>query len=193
VKAAAFILRWTQPEDGGATRRSWHSRQHAFGACRGASCPGGRANHDRGTAGNAIRTWGIPSSPTASRSRSTGGYRSALLSFSVRAGLILACDRPDIPVDLCGLFSKSRRLRHPRTGDGRLNPLCAVWSRPCFPQCRRIVEGRLKFWIAGRGRCERGAWPVLETRKHSRRVGKGRRLKQMAEIRSNLHRVQACL
>ncbi|HYO82881.1 MAG TPA: molybdenum cofactor guanylyltransferase [Bryobacteraceae bacterium] len=63
------------------------------------------------------------------------GVAAALAATSSPAALIVACDMPELDSDwLRSLIRETRPgVTLPRTPDGRLHPLCAVWSRDVAP------------------------------------------------------------
>ena len=166
VKAAAFILA------GGLSRRM--GRDKALLAFRGSTLLENVAARAAEVAGP-ITIVGPPERYShlgypviADRHPGAGplaGIEAALLSSPSDRALILACDMPDVPLDLLrSLLEESGDCVIPRTGDGRLNPLCAVWSRTMLPAVQKALsEGRLKVLD-----CLKGAdvkeipWPVLE-------------------------------
>jgi molybdopterin-guanine dinucleotide biosynthesis protein A len=166
VKAAAFILA------GGLSRRM--ERDKALLAFRGSTL----LEHVAAQAAEVAEPITIVGPPEryshlgypviADRHPGAGplaGIEAALLSSPSERALILACDMPDIPVDLLrSLFEKSGDCVIPRTGDGRLNPLCAVWSRAMLPAVQgALSEGRLKVLDCLEGAdVKEVAWPVLE-------------------------------
>lgn len=93
------------------------------------------------------------------------GIEVALLSSSSDRALILACDMPDIPLDLLqSLLAESGDCVITRTGDGRLNPLCAVWSKALLPAIQEALasgQGKVLDCLKGAD-VKEIAWPVLE-------------------------------
>jgi molybdenum cofactor guanylyltransferase len=165
VKAAAFILA------GGLSRRM--GRDKALLAFRGSTL----LEHVAARAGEVAGPVTIVGPPEryshlgypviADRHPGSGplaGIEAALLSSPSSRALILACDMPDVPLELLrSLLEKSGDCVLPRTSDGRLNPLCAVWSRTLLPAVQEALsEGRLKVLDCLKGaHVKEIAWPVL--------------------------------
>ena len=93
------------------------------------------------------------------------GIEAALLFSPSERALILACDMPDVPSELLrSLIDKSGDCVIPRTNDGRLNPLCAVWSKALLPAVQEALSnGRLKVVDCLKGAdVQEVAWTTLE-------------------------------
>ena len=58
------------------------------------------------------------------------GIEAALLNSPLPRILVVACDMPDVPLQLLRtLMNQEGSCVMPRTEDGRIHPLCAVWSK----------------------------------------------------------------
>ncbi len=166
VKAAGFILA------GGLSRRM--GRDKALLAFRGTTL----LEHVAARAAAVVQPVTIVGPPErylhfgypviADRHAGAGplaGIEAALSSCSSGRALILACDMPDVPLHLLrSLVGEPGDCVIPRTGDGRLNPLCAVWSTTLLPAVQQaLAEGRLKVLDCLKDvDVKEVSWPALE-------------------------------
>lgn len=74
------------------------------------------------------------------------GLHAAMLQSSRELFILLACDMPALHEDLLHRLVSSAGgfdAVIPRTSDGRIHPLCAVYRRTCFPS----IESNLRMGI----------------------------------------------
>ncbi|MBN2241533.1 MAG: molybdenum cofactor guanylyltransferase [Acidobacteria bacterium] len=77
------------------------------------------------------------------------GLHAAMLERESDLYVLLACDLPNFPISLLKrmvFLAGGFDAAIPRTGDGFVHPLCAVYRRTCFPYIEQALErGEKKF------------------------------------------------
>jgi len=69
------------------------------------------------------------------------GIEAALTDSEFERNLILACDMPDLPVEtIARLAAAEGDCVAAETADGRLHPLCAVWSKRLLPTVENALD-----------------------------------------------------
>lgn len=97
-----------------------------------------------------------------------GGIVSALAASGAEWNLVVACDMPLLTVELLGALAAAAEASGgeclaPRSPEGRLEPLCAVYHRDCLPVLREaLAAGRYKLTEAIAG-TRLALWPATET------------------------------
>jgi molybdopterin-guanine dinucleotide biosynthesis protein A len=73
------------------------------------------------------------------------GIEAALGATAAESNLVVACDMPNIrAAALEELFAMGGDVAVPRHEDGKLEPLCAVYSRRCHPRLREMLESGVR-------------------------------------------------
>jgi molybdopterin-guanine dinucleotide biosynthesis protein A len=73
------------------------------------------------------------------------GIEAAFRASRVDANLIVACDMPSANAAVFeSLFALAGDVAVPRQPDGRLEPLCAVYSRRCHGRVRELLESGVR-------------------------------------------------
>jgi len=73
------------------------------------------------------------------------GIEAALAATGSEANLIVACDMPNVrATGLQELFAAGGDIAVPRHEDGKLEPLCAVYSRRCHARVRELLESGVR-------------------------------------------------
>jgi molybdopterin-guanine dinucleotide biosynthesis protein A len=73
------------------------------------------------------------------------GIEAALAATSAEKNLIVACDMPALhPETLESLFAVDADIAVPQYEDGRLEPLCSVFTRRCHPAIREALESGIR-------------------------------------------------
>jgi molybdopterin-guanine dinucleotide biosynthesis protein A len=73
------------------------------------------------------------------------GIEAALEASTKQYNLIVACDMPEISEALLErLFSESADCAVPQKADGRLEPLCAVYSKACLAPVREALNSGIR-------------------------------------------------
>ena len=90
--------------------------------------------------------FGIPVIPDLSPGLGPlAGIEAALTATTVEFNLIVACDMPNVRAgELEDLFTAGGDVAVPRHDDGRVEPLCAVYSRKCLAQVRKMLESGVR-------------------------------------------------
>lgn len=82
------------------------------------------------------------------------GIETALMESEAQRNLFVACDMPDVSVNLLKTLVNARLADCvlPQTSDGRIHPLCAIWDRKLLPAVRSSLDaGRLRVLEALQG------------------------------------------